>query len=173
MAIRLFTLPRVNADPDGGTVDAMPDVPFGFSAGDDPNRDKPGENPGGGDFNIGDLGKIFTQLGQMFSGAGSSMAGGKAEPVNYDLARKLASSSIGFTAPVSESTRSHSQLNSESTRTSARLPAVIATGRAAPFKNPARSALIAALTSWAEHVPSIRSARAAQTRVACRRSSLS
>ena len=82
----------------------MPDVPFGFSAGDDPNRDKPGENPGGGDFNIGDLGKIFTQLGQMFSGAGSSMAGGKAEPVNYDLARKLASSSIGFTAPVPEAT---------------------------------------------------------------------
>ena len=82
----------------------MADVPFGFSAGDDPDRDKPGP---GGDFNMGDLGKLFSQLGQMFSGAGSAMAGGKdAGPVNYEVARKLASSSIGFTAPVSDSTTS-------------------------------------------------------------------
>ena len=32
------------------------------------------------------------------------MASGKGGAVNYDLARKLASSSIGFSAPVSEST---------------------------------------------------------------------
>jgi putative hydrolase len=40
----------------------------------------------------------------MFSGAGSAMASGGGGAVNYELARKLASSSIGFTAPVSEST---------------------------------------------------------------------
>ena len=40
----------------------------------------------------------------MFSGAGSAMSGGSSGPVNYDLARKLASSSIGFTAPVSAGT---------------------------------------------------------------------
>ncbi len=82
----------------------MADLPFGFSSGDDPNRDKPGENPPGG-FDIGDIGKIFSQLGAMFSGAGSAMAGGPgAGPVNYDLARKLASTSIGFTAPIPDAT---------------------------------------------------------------------
>ena len=92
----------------------MADVPFGFSSGDDPDkrdkgegRDPGGANPfgfGGGDFNPGDLGQIFSKLGEMFSGAGSAMAAGGGGAVNYDLARKLASSSIGFTAPVSEST---------------------------------------------------------------------
>lgn len=96
----------------------MPDVPFGFSTGDDPDKgDKGGErgpgqgaggaNPfgfGGGDFNPGDLGQIFSKLGEMFSGAGSAMASGGGGAVNYDLARKLASSSIGFTAPVPAST---------------------------------------------------------------------
>ncbi|MFN0143919.1 MAG: zinc-dependent metalloprotease, partial [Mycobacterium sp.] len=82
----------------------MADVPFGFSAGDDPDRDPARDknsNPfGGGDFDMGDLGKIFSQLGAMFSGTGGSGGG----PVNYDLARKLASSSIGFTAPIAEAT---------------------------------------------------------------------
>jgi len=104
----------------------MADVPFGFSPGDasDPHdkggkdgkddkaddkaRDKAGQDPfgfGGGDFNVVDIGQLFSKLGEMFSGAGSAMAGGAgAGPVNYDLARKLASSSIGFAAPVSEST---------------------------------------------------------------------
>ena len=85
----------------------MADLPFGFSSGDsgdDPDR-KRGDKPGG-EFNMGDLGQIFSQLGQMFSGAGSAMASGKSGPVNYDLARKLASSSIGFTAPVSDTTAS-------------------------------------------------------------------
>ncbi|MEI6253258.1 MAG: zinc-dependent metalloprotease [Mycobacteriaceae bacterium] len=95
----------------------MADVPFGFSPGDDPDkrdkgdkgegRDPGGANPfglGGGDFNVGDLGQIFSKLGEMFSGAGGAMATGGGGAVNYDLARKLASSSIGFTAPVSEST---------------------------------------------------------------------
>lgn len=76
----------------------MADLPFGFSPGDDPDRAKPGgEVPG---FNIADLGKLFTQLGAMFSGAGGPGGG----PVNYDLARKLAGSTIGFSAPVPEAT---------------------------------------------------------------------
>ncbi|WP_167105014.1 zinc-dependent metalloprotease [Mycobacterium sp. DL592] len=94
----------------------MADLPFGFSAGDDPDRDKPkkdrdsaGNDPfgfGGGDFNPSDLGQIFTRLGQMFSGAGGAMTGGSGGPINYDLARQLASSSIGFVAPIQEGTAS-------------------------------------------------------------------
>jgi putative hydrolase len=93
----------------------MADTPFGFSSGEDPDPDKPKKEPGpdsgssdpfgfgGGDFNMNDLGQIFTQLGQMFSGAGSAMAGGgSAGPVNYDLARQLASKSIGFVVPISD-----------------------------------------------------------------------
>jgi putative hydrolase len=94
----------------------MADVPFGFSAGDDPERDKRDKDPAagggpfgggfpGGDFDMSQLGQIFSQLGEMFSGAGTSMAGGQsAGPVNYDLARQLAASSIGFVAPVPEQT---------------------------------------------------------------------
>ncbi|ORW97746.1 hydrolase [Mycobacterium sp. IEC1808] len=95
----------------------MPDLPFGFSSGDDPEREKkdPGSGSGGsdpmgafgmgGEFGMGDLGQIFTQLGQMFSSAGTVMAGGKASgPVNYELARRVASSSIGFVAPIPAST---------------------------------------------------------------------
>ena len=88
------------------TVEGMADLPFGFSAGDDPDRDKPKKDPmGGSGFDMSDLGQIFTQLGQMFSGAGGAMTGGgQAGPVNYDLARQLASNSIGFVAPVPEKT---------------------------------------------------------------------
>ena len=94
----------------------MSDLPFGFSSGDDPDRDKrdresgsgPGGDPfglGGGQFDMSQLGQMFSKLGEMFSGAGSAMATGKSSgPVNYDLARQLASSSIGFVAPVSEKT---------------------------------------------------------------------
>jgi putative hydrolase len=82
----------------------MADLPFGFSSGDDPERDKRKGDPAG-EFDMSQLGQIFSQLGQMFSGAGSAMAGGKQSgPVNYDLARQLASSSIGFVAPVPEKT---------------------------------------------------------------------
>ena len=70
---------------------------------------------------------------------------------------------------VSESTRSESHCSSGDTRISARLPAVIATGATALLRNPARSAPMAEFTSAAEQVPSMRSASAAQTRVACRR----
>ncbi|HET7072571.1 MAG TPA: zinc-dependent metalloprotease [Mycobacterium sp.] len=102
------------------TVDVMADLPFGFSGGNDPERDKhgkkdpdPGSGPSdplgafgiGGDFGMGDLGQIFTQLGQMFSNAGTVTAGGKSTgPVNYDLARQVASNSIGFVAPIPAAT---------------------------------------------------------------------
>ncbi|MGV0605143.1 zinc-dependent metalloprotease [Mycolicibacterium sp. XJ1904] len=100
----------------------MADVPFGFSAGDDdPERDKRNKDPdsgsegpgdpfgmgfsGGSEFDMSQLGQIFSKLGEMFSGAGSAMAGGKQSgPVNYDLARQLASSQIGFVAPIPEKT---------------------------------------------------------------------
>ncbi|MBV9516472.1 MAG: zinc-dependent metalloprotease [Mycobacteriaceae bacterium] len=92
----------------------MADLPFGFSAGEDPDRDKPGkdphEDPGSGEqpgFDVADLGKLFTQLGQMFSGAGAAMSSGKSSgPVNYDVARRLASRSIGFVKPIPEATSS-------------------------------------------------------------------
>lgn len=110
----------------------MADLPFGFSHGDDPERDKRKKDPdsgsgsgsggaggptpgdpfgmgftGGSEFDMSQLGQIFSRLGEMFSGAGNVTAdGNKAGPVNYDLARQLASSSIGFVAPVSENTSS-------------------------------------------------------------------
>jgi putative hydrolase len=104
----------------------MADLPFGFSAGDDPEHDKPKKDPdsgsgsdgigdpaagdpfalgGGSEFDMSQLGQIFSRLGEMFSGAGGVMTGGKQSgPVNYDLARQLASSSIGFVSPVPERT---------------------------------------------------------------------
>jgi putative hydrolase len=100
----------------------MADMPFGFSSGDEPEREKHGKkepdsgsgasDPLGafgisGDFGMGDLGQIFTQLGQMFSSAGTVMASGKASgPVNYELARRVAASSIGFVAPIPATTNS-------------------------------------------------------------------
>ncbi|MGZ8818754.1 MAG: zinc-dependent metalloprotease [Mycobacterium sp.] len=107
------------------TVEGMADLPFGFSHGDDPERDKSKKDPdsgsgdtggatpgdpfgigmGGSEFDMSQLGQIFSRLGEMFSGAGNVMADGtKSGPVNYDLARQLASSSIGFVAPVGEKT---------------------------------------------------------------------
>jgi putative hydrolase len=98
----------------------MADPPFGFSAGNDPDRDKrenddPKSSSGssdpfgfGGDFDMADLGQIFTRLGQMFSGAGimTATGGGNSGPVNYELARQLASTSIGFVAPIPPATNS-------------------------------------------------------------------
>jgi putative hydrolase len=92
----------------------MADLPFGFSSGDDPEPDKRKKDPdsgsdpfgmGGSEFDMSQLGQVFTRLGEMFSGAGNVMGGGAGSgPVNYDLARQLASSSIGFVAPVGEKT---------------------------------------------------------------------
>ncbi|ORB17159.1 zinc-dependent metalloprotease [Mycobacterium noviomagense] len=99
-------------------VEVMADLPFGFSAGEDPDRDKGKNDPEsgsgssdpfgfGGNFDMADLGQIFTRLGQMFSGAGSVMTTGQAAgPVNYDVARQLAKSSIGFVAPIPAATNS-------------------------------------------------------------------
>src|ERR1700753_1078047 len=99
-------------------VDAMADLPFGFSTGDDPDRDKRRENDPesgsgsaypfglgglGGEFNVADLGQMFTRLGPMFSAG--SMGGQSSGPVNYELARQLASSTIGFVAPIPVATR--------------------------------------------------------------------
>ncbi|WP_310784517.1 zinc-dependent metalloprotease [Mycobacterium sp. Z3061] len=98
------------------TVDLMADLPFGFSGGDDPDREKrekndpnAGANPFGfgGDFDMANLGQLFTRLGEMFGGVGSAMSSGKdAGPVNYDLARQVATSSIGFVAPIPATTSS-------------------------------------------------------------------
>src|SRR5947209_18530051 len=107
------------------TVGGMPDQPFGFSAREDPDRDKRGANDPdsgsgsadpfglgalGGDFDMADLGQIFTRLGQMFSSTGNAgntgAFGTSSGPVNYELARKLASSSIGFVAPIPDATSS-------------------------------------------------------------------
>jgi putative hydrolase len=98
----------------------MSDLPFGFSSGDDdPERDKRKDDPdsgsgagsgdpfgpGGSQFDMSQLGQMFSRLGEMFSGAGNVTAGGtQSGPVNYDLARQLASSSIGFVAPIAEKT---------------------------------------------------------------------
>jgi putative hydrolase len=93
----------------------MADLPFGFSHGEDPDRDKPKKDPdpgspsdpfgfGGAGFDMSDLGQIFTRLGEMFSGSGNVMGGNQSGPVNYDLARQLASRSIGFVKPIAEAT---------------------------------------------------------------------
>ncbi|OBI86952.1 hydrolase [Mycobacterium asiaticum] len=99
----------------------MADLPFGFSAGDDPERDKRGKDdpdsgaganpfgsfPLGGEFDMANLGQLFTRLGEMFGGVGSAMTSGKdSGPVNYDLARQVATSSIGFVAPIPAATNS-------------------------------------------------------------------
>ncbi|OBI72298.1 hydrolase [Mycobacterium asiaticum] len=98
----------------------MADLPFGFSAGDDPERDKRGKDdpdsgsganpfgfPLGGEFDMANLGQLFTRLGEMFGGVGSAMTSGKdTGPVNYDLARQVATSSIGFVAPIPAATNS-------------------------------------------------------------------
>lgn len=105
----------------------MADVPFGFSSGEDPRKDESGRDEHGkkdpesgsgasdplgafgisGDFGMADLGQIFTQLGQMFSNPGTVMAGGKESgPINYELARRVASNSIGFVAPIPAATNS-------------------------------------------------------------------
>lgn len=95
----------------------MADLPFGFNSGDDPDRDKPKKDPdpaagadpfgfGGAGFDMSDLGQIFSKLGEMFSGAGGMGGGAQSGPVNYDLARQLASSSIGFVKPIPEQTTS-------------------------------------------------------------------
>ena len=84
----------------------MSDVPFGFGptgGGDDRDRperrDEPqnplgfGAMPGGGAFDVNQLGQMLTQLGQMLSQAQSSGGG----PVNYDLAAQMAHQQLAAT----------------------------------------------------------------------------
>jgi putative hydrolase len=84
----------------------MSDVPFGFGSDDprDPDRrNKPGDSSGAGDpfaafgaggFDVGALGQMLTQLGQMISQGAASGGGG---PVNYDLAKQMAVQKLSTT----------------------------------------------------------------------------
>ena len=84
----------------------MNDLPFGFGSEDprdprDPDRRNPPADAGGGSadpanpfaafgaggFDVGALGQMLTQLGQMLS---QGTAGGGGGPVNYDLAKQMA-----------------------------------------------------------------------------------
>jgi putative hydrolase len=87
----------------------MSDVPFGFGSDDprDPDRrNKPEGSSGGpdptnpfaafgaGGFDVGALGQMLTQLGQMISQGAAHGGGG---PVNYDLARQMAVQKLSTT----------------------------------------------------------------------------
>jgi putative hydrolase len=87
----------------------MSDMPFGFGSQDprDPDRRNPPEDGGGsgadpanpfaafgaGGFDVGALGQMLTQLGQMLS-QGAAGGGG---PVNYDLAKQMAVQKLSTT----------------------------------------------------------------------------
>jgi putative hydrolase len=92
----------------------MSDVPFGFGADDprDPDRrNKPEGSSGGpdptnpfaafgaGSFDVGALGQMLTQLGQMIS---QGAAHGGSGPVNYDLARQMAVQKLSTTGLPSD-----------------------------------------------------------------------
>jgi len=82
------------------TVEHMTNLPFGFSpSGDDDPEGKPGQGPGPGGFDLNQLGSMLSQLGQMMSQAGAS--GANSGPVNYDLARQLATSQVPASHPAS------------------------------------------------------------------------
>lgn len=82
------------------TVDYMTNLPFGFSpTGDDDPEGKPGQGPGPAGFDLNQLGSMLSQLGQMMSQAGAG--GPSAGPVNYDLARRLATSQLPASHPAS------------------------------------------------------------------------
>ncbi|GAA1998911.1 zinc-dependent metalloprotease [Nakamurella flavida] len=78
----------------------MTNLPFGFNSGDeDPDgnpRPGPGQGPGG--FDMGQLGSMLSQLGQMMSQAGASNQTG---PVNFDLARRMATAQMPASHPAS------------------------------------------------------------------------
>jgi putative hydrolase len=84
----------------------MTNLPFGFSASGDPgDSDDSGSNRGGesggpnpGAFDLSQLGAMLSQLGAMMSQAGAS---GPSGPVNYDLARRMATAQVPATHPAS------------------------------------------------------------------------
>ncbi len=74
----------------------MTNLPFGFSSGDDDEARRSGSGPNPGAFDLSQLGNMLSQLGQMMSQAGTSSG-----PVNYDLARQMATSQVPATHPAS------------------------------------------------------------------------
>jgi putative hydrolase len=78
----------------------MTNLPFGFSPpGDDDPEGKGGQGPVPGGFDLNQLGSMLSQLGQMMSQAGAS--GVQTGPVNYELARQLATSQVPASHPAS------------------------------------------------------------------------
>ncbi|MBM9467302.1 zinc-dependent metalloprotease [Nakamurella leprariae] len=80
----------------------MTNLPFGFGppGDDDESAGRSGQGPGHGPagFDLGQLGSMLSQLGQMMSQAGAS---GQSGPVNYELARRMATSQLPATHPAS------------------------------------------------------------------------
>ena len=75
----------------------MTNLPFGFSASGDDEPDRGQQNPGTPPgMDLSQLGAMLSQLGQMMSNAGPSSG-----PVNYDLARQLATSQLPASHPAS------------------------------------------------------------------------
>lgn len=88
----------------------MTNLPFGFSPSgdDDPDKQRPGSGGGGGPtpgpgmpggFDLSQLGSMLSQLGQMMSSAGA--AGENSGPVNYHLARQMATAQVPASHPAS------------------------------------------------------------------------
>ena len=78
----------------------MTNLPFGFSpSGDDDSEGKPGQGQGPAGFDLNQLGSMLSQLGEMMSKAGAS--GASSGPVNYDLARQIATSQVPASHPAS------------------------------------------------------------------------
>jgi len=83
------------------TVVGMSNLPFGFSSSGDDEGDRPGGPEGvsgglPGGFDLSQIGSMLSQLGQMMSNATPGSG-----PVNYDLARQLATSQVPATHPAS------------------------------------------------------------------------
>lgn len=79
----------------------MTNMPFGFQMpGDDSSASGPGggNGPRPGAFDLSQLGQVLSQLGQMMSQAG---AAGESGPVNYEMARQLATSQVPPAHPAS------------------------------------------------------------------------
>ena len=59
----------------------------------------------GGDNRQPNLGDIFNQFGQMFSGMGQQFAQANSCPVNHDVAERVARQRLGSPAPIRDSVR--------------------------------------------------------------------
>ncbi len=82
------------------TVVDMSNLPFGFSNSGDDDPDRKGQPEGvpgmPAGFDLSQLGSMLSQLGQMMSNATPSSG-----PVNYDLAKQLATSQVPASHPAS------------------------------------------------------------------------